>query len=162
MLNCRGVLVGLRTKFLIRKTWVMLMMTKQIIKSRVDNWIDRLDKLYGLLDTWRSEFPESKVLAHPCHRRPRSKWSSSMWVRWMSRLTHCYEASVGSHSFQVRFDRSANGRVNITTNRHQYALVDIAGKNGDGQRLANRCSGRTQAVAEIRSRNSFRKLMGES
>ena len=114
-------------------------MTATRVKERVANWIQRLTALFDQLENWAAAVPDARVARdHMPQQIEEMLARFSVSVRAIPTLTVFVDKK-----YRVAFVPSAlwitgaNGRVNVTTNFRQYALLDLAeqGQPSDWQLL---------------------------
>jgi hypothetical protein len=111
----------------------------ETVRGRVTDWIARLNALFDKLETWAAEVPNARVERdHMPQQIEDSLTRFSVKVREVPTFTAFVDrknriAFVPSALWIV----GANGRVNVTTNYRQYALLDLAqpGTSSDWQLL---------------------------
>jgi hypothetical protein len=114
-------------------------MTATKVTRRVANWIQRLDALFDQLETWAAAVPGARgERDHMPQQIEEMLTRFSVSVRAVPTFTVFVDKK-----YRIAFVPSAlwitgaNGRVNVTTNFRQYALLDLAeqGKPSDWQLL---------------------------
>jgi hypothetical protein len=104
--------------------------TRQI-QARVTDWIERLNALFDQLDQWSVEIPGARI-----DRSYMDQQIEGLMEQYKvnARKVPTFEIFVGKNRTgfipSALWIVGANGRVNVTTNYRQYALVDLGGSNG--------------------------------
>ncbi|MCY3022656.1 MAG: hypothetical protein NTW87_27065 [Planctomycetota bacterium] len=104
---------------------------KRDIRQRVSDWVSRLTKLYAQLDVWLRDVPGAQVL-----RGDVEQINEEVMQQFGVRPQQVPTYTVVKGKRRVSFVPSslwiirANGRVNITTNKNQYMLLDMGGADG--------------------------------
>lgn len=105
--------------------------TAQSVRQRVDDWISRLHELFGRLEDWASEVSDARV-----KREDMTQQVEGPMTQFHVKARNVPTLTVFGGKNRIAFVPSAlwitgaNGRVNVTTNDQQYALVDLDGKDG--------------------------------
>lgn len=109
------------------------------VKRRVTGWIERLNALFDKLDTWAAAVPNVRI-----ERDQLPQQIEDMLTRFSVKVRNVPTFTVFvEKKYRIAFVPSAlwivgaNGRVNVTTNYRQYALLDLAepGRPSDWQLL---------------------------
>ena len=107
---------------------------RERIEWRVRDWIERLNKLYEsvkLLLQDRQDRDELKVLKGSTLQRPESLMTQfEVPPEMLPTLAVLKGTNRVSFVPSALWIIGANGRVNVTTNLHQFILVDLGGVDG--------------------------------
>lgn len=102
-------------------------MNKKDVQDRIRDWIDRLNQLYQRVDDWREHLPDETQAETASIVQNTEGLMKEFRVK--PRRIPSYAIRMGKE--HVSFEPSAlwvvgaDGRVNITTKKHQYMLVDL-------------------------------------
>jgi hypothetical protein len=108
--------------------------TAASVKARIEDWVKRLNALFESLDEWTAGVPEARVERN--HMQQQIEGSMEQFsVKAQNVPTFTIFIGKNRIAFvpSALWISGANGRVNVTTNYRQYALVDLSqvGKPSD-------------------------------
>ncbi|MCX7014090.1 MAG: hypothetical protein NTW86_16310 [Candidatus Sumerlaeota bacterium] len=103
-------------------------MDRNYVIARIDEWENRLDGLYFLIDGWFQELPDpnKQIFVGSVLQRdePLMKQYDVPPRMLPTRAILCGKKRI-SFTPSTLWVIGADGRVNVATNEHQFALVDM-------------------------------------
>lgn len=109
--------------------------TVTTVRARIADWVRRLNRLFDQLERWAADVPNARV-----ERDEIDQSIEEMMERFKVHARRIPTLTVFVGRNRIAFVPSAlwisgaNGRVNVTTNYRQYALVDMGGVDGQPSR----------------------------
>lgn len=109
-------------------------MNREQVIARIDDWEERLNSLYGQIESWYRDLPASErnqILKGSVLQRDESPMKQfDIQPRMLPTLSVLCGKNRVSFVPSVLWIVGANGRVNATTNKQQFVLVDMGGAIG--------------------------------
>ncbi|MCX7046203.1 MAG: hypothetical protein NTX50_12050 [Candidatus Sumerlaeota bacterium] len=105
-------------------------MKKKEVENRIGDWLKRLNELYDRVDYWRQSLPQTEVLPGQISQREEEPMRE---CKVKPRPVPTYTVLMGKKRLSfvpaALWILGANGRVNVSTNKGHYMLVDLKGEN---------------------------------
>lgn len=121
---------------------------REYIKTRINNWKERLAKLYDNIENWAQELGELEV-----QKKNILQFKEELMYRFDVEPESIPTIAIhyGIHRVSLvpmaLWVLGANGRLNITTNKNQYILVDIGISDTDSRWVIVDTSKRGQRIS---------------
>lgn len=108
-------------------------MNKEYIQARIDDWEQRLNRLYSEIEAWYDQLPDVSpkqfLRGSVLQRDEEPMVEFDITPRMFPTCSIIYGKNRLSFVPNSLWIIGANGRVNVTTNSQGFALVDMGGAN---------------------------------
>ena len=101
--------------------------TASTVRARIDDWIKRLNAFFDTLEKWTTEVPGAHAHRDNMEQQVEGLMRQfSVKAQKVPTFTVCLAKNRVAFVPSAIWISGANGRVNVTTNYRQYALVDLS------------------------------------